>query len=207
MIRLIFQLDVMDLQVPFNCSNNELGCCIGPFSSFSMDWHVVKSFWSSFSFITLTILMLFKLWHHGFFGKFPEILLEIKNYNYCRYLTAAVVLSINSRKRKSIERDLVKVIEQEEYAYKDPVTEFILWWVMRTHYLWNNFNLASTWNLISRKLKKCLKSAQPFSKMISSSKTTLNNLLKMLDKLFSKHFAEFINVSGKITPFILDGGT
>ena len=46
-----------------------------------------------------------------------------------RYLTAAVVLSINSRKRKSIERDLVKVIEQEEYAYKDPVTEFILWWV------------------------------------------------------------------------------
>ena len=47
-----------------------------------------------------------------------------------RYLTAAVVLSINSRKRKSIERDLVKVIEQEEYAYKDPVTEFILWWVL-----------------------------------------------------------------------------
>lgn len=44
------------------------------------------------------------------------------------YLTAAVVLSINSRKRKSIERDLVKVIEQEEYAYKDPVTEFILWY-------------------------------------------------------------------------------
>ena len=68
----------MDLQAPFNCSNNELGCCIGPFSSFSMDWHVVKSFWSSFSFITLTILMLFKLWHHGFFGKFPEILLEIE---------------------------------------------------------------------------------------------------------------------------------
>ena len=43
------------------------------------------------------------------------------------YLTAAVVLSINSRKRKTIERDLVKIIEQEEYAYKDPITEFILW--------------------------------------------------------------------------------
>jgi len=43
-----------------------------------------------------------------------------------RYLTAAVVLSINSRKRKTIERDLVKIIEQEEYAYKDPITEFIL---------------------------------------------------------------------------------
>ena len=27
----------------------------------------------------------------------------------------------------------------------------------------------------------------------------------MLDKLFLKHFAEFINVSGKITTFILDG--
>ena len=78
MIWFIFQLDVMDLQVPFNCSNNELGCCIGPFSSFSMDWHVVKSFWSSFSSITLTILMLFKLWHHGFFGKFPATFLEIE---------------------------------------------------------------------------------------------------------------------------------
>lgn len=43
-----------------------------------------------------------------------------------RYLTAAVVLSINSRKRKTIERDIVKVIEQEEYAYNDPITEFIL---------------------------------------------------------------------------------
>jgi len=43
-----------------------------------------------------------------------------------RYLTAAVVLSINSRKRKTIERDIVKVIEQEEYAYQDPITEFIL---------------------------------------------------------------------------------
>ena len=46
-----------------------------------------------------------------------------------RYLTAAVVLSINSRKRKTIERDIVKVIEQEEYAYQDPITEFILWQV------------------------------------------------------------------------------
>ena len=70
--------------------------------------------------------MPYKLWHHGFFGKFSnQYMFEI--YFFRRYLTAAVVLSINSRKRKSIERDLVKVIEQEEYAYKDPVTEFILW--------------------------------------------------------------------------------
>ena len=70
--------------------------------------------------------MPYKLWHHGFFGKLfrPSFSFEIA---FFRYLTAAVVLSINSRKRKSIERDLVKVIEQEEYAYKDPVTEFILW--------------------------------------------------------------------------------
>jgi len=43
-----------------------------------------------------------------------------------RYLAAAVVLSTNTRKKKTLERDLVKVIEQEEYAYQDPVTEFIL---------------------------------------------------------------------------------
>ena len=47
-----------------------------------------------------------------------------------RYLAAAVVLSTNTRKKKTLERDLVKVIEQEEYAYQDPVTEFILWSVV-----------------------------------------------------------------------------
>ena len=71
--------------------------------------------------------MPYKLWHHGFFGKLAGLSNSFEIAIFRRYLTAAVVLSINSRKRKSIERDLVKVIEQEEYAYKDPVTEFILW--------------------------------------------------------------------------------
>lgn len=39
-----------------------------------------------------------------------------------RYLTAAVVIS---KRRQVILKDLVKVIRQESYAYKDPITEFI----------------------------------------------------------------------------------
>ena len=90
--------------------------------------------------------MQFKLWLLGFFGNkiffyYKNVYILIvraklflwssysnnKSENFLSYLTAAVVLSINSRKRKTIERDIVKVIEQEEYAYQDPITEFILW--------------------------------------------------------------------------------
>merc|ERR1711937_710026 len=39
-----------------------------------------------------------------------------------RYLTTAV---ITNKRRKSILRDLVRVIQQESYTYRDPITEFI----------------------------------------------------------------------------------
>ncbi|KAK9675284.1 eukaryotic translation initiation factor 3 subunit E [Basidiobolus ranarum] len=39
-----------------------------------------------------------------------------------RYLTTAV---ITNKRRKSIMKDLVRIIEQESYTYKDPITEFI----------------------------------------------------------------------------------
>ncbi|KAF9583379.1 eukaryotic translation initiation factor 3 subunit E [Lunasporangiospora selenospora] len=39
-----------------------------------------------------------------------------------RYLTAAV---ITNRRRKNLLKDLVKIIEQESYQYRDPVTEFV----------------------------------------------------------------------------------
>ena len=39
-----------------------------------------------------------------------------------RYLTTAVITSENRRK---LLKDLVKVIQQESYTYRDPITEFI----------------------------------------------------------------------------------
>ncbi|GIY31435.1 eukaryotic translation initiation factor 3 subunit E [Caerostris darwini] len=39
-----------------------------------------------------------------------------------RYLTAAV---ITNKQRPSVMKDLVKVIQQESYQYKDPITEFV----------------------------------------------------------------------------------
>merc|ERR1711937_209356 len=39
-----------------------------------------------------------------------------------RYLTTAV---ITNKRRKSILRDLVRVIQQESYTYRDPITEFL----------------------------------------------------------------------------------
>merc|ERR1712127_864542 len=40
-----------------------------------------------------------------------------------RYLTTAVI--INKQNRRTMLKDLVKVIQQESYAYRDPITEFI----------------------------------------------------------------------------------
>merc|ERR1712033_146591 len=39
-----------------------------------------------------------------------------------RYLTTAV---ITNKRRKNVIKDLVKVIQQESYTYKDPITEFL----------------------------------------------------------------------------------
>lgn len=39
-----------------------------------------------------------------------------------RYLTTAV---ITNKRRRTVLKDLVKVIQQESYTYKDPITEFL----------------------------------------------------------------------------------
>ena len=39
-----------------------------------------------------------------------------------RYLTTAV---ITNKRRKAVLKDLVKVIQQESYMYRDPITEFL----------------------------------------------------------------------------------
>ena len=41
------------------------------------------------------------------------------------YLTTAVITNKDVRKRQQVLKDLVKVIQQESYTYKDPVTEFV----------------------------------------------------------------------------------
>ena len=40
-----------------------------------------------------------------------------------RYLTVCVI--INCKRRKNVIKDLVKVIQQETYNYRDPITEFV----------------------------------------------------------------------------------
>merc|ERR1712193_133538 len=39
-----------------------------------------------------------------------------------RYLTTA---AITNKKRRSVLKDLVKIIQQETYTYRDPITEFL----------------------------------------------------------------------------------
>jgi translation initiation factor 3 subunit E len=39
-----------------------------------------------------------------------------------RYITAAAIIS---KRRKNIMRELVKIIQQESYNYRDPITELV----------------------------------------------------------------------------------
>ncbi|VEL14386.1 unnamed protein product [Protopolystoma xenopodis] len=41
-----------------------------------------------------------------------------------RYLTVCVIIS-SDKKKKSLIKDLVHLVQQEAYSYQDPVTEFI----------------------------------------------------------------------------------
>nr|ACO10725.1 Eukaryotic translation initiation factor 3 subunit E [Caligus rogercresseyi] len=61
-----------------------------------------------------------------------------------RYLSTAVIVNKNSR--RSIMKDLVKVIQEESYAYKDPITSFI-------EDLYVNFNFDGA----QQKLRECEK--------------------------------------------------
>ncbi|XP_022901457.1 eukaryotic translation initiation factor 3 subunit E [Onthophagus taurus] len=58
-----------------------------------------------------------------------------------RYLTTAVIIN---RTRRSALKDLVKVIQQESYTYKDPITEFV-------EHLYVNFDFDSA----RQKLHEC----------------------------------------------------
>jgi hypothetical protein len=42
-----------------------------------------------------------------------------------RYLTTAVIAQAQNQKNKGVMKSLVKVIQQEAYTYKDPITEFV----------------------------------------------------------------------------------
>uniref|UniRef100_A0A8B9K761 Eukaryotic translation initiation factor 3 subunit E n=1 Tax=Astyanax mexicanus TaxID=7994 RepID=A0A8B9K761_ASTMX len=61
-----------------------------------------------------------------------------------RYLTTAVITNKDVRKRRQVLKDLVKVIQQESYTYKDPITEFV-------ECLYVNFDFDSA----QRKLREC----------------------------------------------------
>ncbi|XP_065567081.1 uncharacterized protein LOC136031433 isoform X2 [Artemia franciscana] len=59
-----------------------------------------------------------------------------------RYLTTAVIM--NKSNRRTVLKDLVRVIQQESYAYKDPITEFI-------EHLYANFDFDAA----QKKLREC----------------------------------------------------
>ncbi|XP_015239914.1 PREDICTED: eukaryotic translation initiation factor 3 subunit E-B-like [Cyprinodon variegatus] len=61
-----------------------------------------------------------------------------------RYLTTAVITNKDARKRRQVLKDLVKVIQQESYTYKDPITEFV-------ECLYVNFDFDSA----QKKLREC----------------------------------------------------
>lgn len=58
-----------------------------------------------------------------------------------RYLAAAVIVN---RSRRSTLKDLVKVIQQESYTYRDPITEFL-------EHLYVNFDFDGA----RQKLQEC----------------------------------------------------
>uniref|UniRef100_A0A9J7XB92 Eukaryotic translation initiation factor 3 subunit E n=1 Tax=Cyprinus carpio carpio TaxID=630221 RepID=A0A9J7XB92_CYPCA len=61
-----------------------------------------------------------------------------------RYLTTAIITNKDVRKRRQVLKDLVKVIQQESYTYKDPITEFV-------ECLYVNFDFDSA----QKKLREC----------------------------------------------------
>ncbi|XP_043942842.1 eukaryotic translation initiation factor 3 subunit E-like [Protopterus annectens] len=61
-----------------------------------------------------------------------------------RYLTAAVIFIKDARKCGRVLKDLIKVIKQVSYSYKDPITEFV-------EYLHGSFDLSTA----KKKLKEC----------------------------------------------------
>jgi len=93
-----------------------------------------------------------------------------------RYLTTAV---ITNKRRRNVLKELVKVIQQETYTYRDPITEFL-------EALYVNFDFEGA----QVKLRECDKVLVNdfFWVLVEMSSW------RMLDYLFSKPIAESINV-------------
>lgn len=58
---------------------------------------------------------------HAFFHRYLNAI-QTTCPHILRYLTTAV---ITNKRRRTVLKDLVKVIQQESYTYKDPITEFL----------------------------------------------------------------------------------
>jgi len=61
-----------------------------------------------------------------------------------RYLTTAVIAQSQTQKRRDVLKHLVKVIQQESYTYRDPITEFV-------ECLYVNFDFEGA----QKKLREC----------------------------------------------------
>lgn len=78
-----------------------------------------------------------------------------------RYLTMAV---ITNRRRRNVLKDLVRVIQQEQYTYHDPITEFV-------ECLYVNFDFEGAQNM----LQKCEKTIKGDYFLVSSLSEFVEN--------------------------------
>jgi len=69
--------------------------------------------------------------------------IQMTSPHILRYLTTAV---ITNKKRRNVLKDLIKVIQQEAYTYRDPITEFL-------ECLFGNFDFEGA----QQKLRECEK--------------------------------------------------
>ena len=87
-----------------------------------------------------------------------------------RYLTTAV---ITNKRRRTVLKDLVKIIQQESYTYKDPITEFL-------ECLYVNFDFDGA----QQKLREC----ETVRSRMGETSLRDNNLLKCLSCTVSDMF-------------------
>ncbi|KAJ7333711.1 Eukaryotic translation initiation factor 3 subunit E [Desmophyllum pertusum] len=94
-----------------------------------------------------------------------------------RYLTTAV---ITNKRRRTVLKDLVKVIQQESYTYKDPITEFL-------ECLYVNFDFDGA----QQKLRECETVLLNDFFLVAC----LDDFIEMPDCLYLRHSAEYTNAS------------
>ncbi|RXG68719.1 Eukaryotic translation initiation factor 3 subunit E [Armadillidium vulgare] len=91
-----------------------------------------------------------------------------------RYLATAVI--INKTSRRQAMRDLVRVIQQEMYAYADPITEFVA-----------NLYVDFDFDAAQEKLKQCATVLENDFFLVACQKDFIENARLMIFELFCRN--------------------